>query len=43
MENSASWDAAAGKHIVEIPIMTPIVGTVVNDLELRVILPEGAT
>ncbi|KAK0190947.1 Ribophorin I [Armillaria mellea] len=43
LENSASWDAAAGKHIVEIPIMTPIVGAVVNDLELRVILPEGAT
>ncbi|KAK0206551.1 oligosaccharyl transferase alpha subunit [Desarmillaria ectypa] len=43
LENSASWDAAVGKHIVEIPIMTPIVGAVVNDAEVKVILPEGAT
>ncbi|KAK0468357.1 Ribophorin I [Desarmillaria tabescens] len=43
LENSASWDAATGKHIVEIPIMTPIVGAVVNDAEVKVILPEGAT
>ncbi|KAG7449218.1 oligosaccharyl transferase alpha subunit [Guyanagaster necrorhizus] len=43
LENSASWDSAGGKYTVEIPIMTPIVGAVVNDAEVKVILPEGAT
>ncbi|KAF4619525.1 hypothetical protein D9613_005085 [Agrocybe pediades] len=39
----ASYDKSTGRYIVEVPIMTPILGAVVNDEELTVILPEGAT
>jgi oligosaccharyltransferase complex subunit alpha (ribophorin I) len=43
LEDSASYDKSTGRYIVEIPIMTPILGAVVNKEELTVILPEGAT
>jgi oligosaccharyltransferase complex subunit alpha (ribophorin I) len=43
LEDSASYDKSTGRYIVEVPIMTPILGAVVNDEELTVILPEGAT
>ena len=41
--DSASWDKTTGRYIVEVPIMTPIPGAVVNDAEVKIILPEGAT
>ncbi|RDB22610.1 Dolichyl-diphosphooligosaccharide--protein glycosyltransferase subunit 1 [Hypsizygus marmoreus] len=43
LEDSASWDKSTGKYIVEVPIMTPIPGAVVDTAEVKVILPEGAT
>jgi len=39
----ASWDRLTGKYLVEIPIMTAFPGAVVNDAEVQIILPEGAT
>ncbi|KAJ7771353.1 Ribophorin I [Mycena maculata] len=43
LEDSASWDKSTGKYIVEVPVLTPIPATVVNDAEVKIILPEGAT
>ncbi|KAF8812442.1 oligosaccharyl transferase alpha subunit [Phlegmacium glaucopus] len=43
LENSASYDKSTGRYIVEVPIMTPLVGAVVNEEVLNIILPEGAT
>lgn len=42
LANSASWDAANSKYIVAIPVMTLIPGTVVNEAEVTIVLPEGA-
>lgn len=41
--DSASFDKSTGRYFVEIPIMTPIPGAVINNAELQIILPEGAT
>lgn len=41
--DSANWDQATGKYIIEIPIMTPITGAIVNNAKVEIILPEGAT
>ncbi|KAJ3515344.1 hypothetical protein NLJ89_g1815 [Agrocybe chaxingu] len=43
LQDSASFDKSSGRYIVEVPIMTPILGAVINQEELTVILPEGAT
>ena len=43
LEDTASYDKSTGRYIVEVPIMTPLVGVVVNKETLSVILPEGAT
>ncbi|KAF8913891.1 oligosaccharyl transferase alpha subunit [Gymnopilus junonius] len=43
LEDSTSYDKDTGRFIVEVPIMTPILGAVVDDEELTVVLPEGAT
>ncbi|KAF9075832.1 Ribophorin I [Rhodocollybia butyracea] len=43
LADSASYDASTGKYIVSVPVMTEIPGSVVNDAELTIILPEGAT
>ena len=43
LEDSASYDKSIGRYIVEVPIMTPLLGAVVNKEVLTVILPEGAT
>jgi oligosaccharyltransferase complex subunit alpha (ribophorin I) len=43
LEDSASYDKSTGRYIVEVPIMTPVPGAVVNEEVLTVILPEGAT
>jgi len=42
LADSASYDKSTGKYIVEIPIMSPIYGAVVNKEALTVVLPEGA-
>lgn len=39
----ASYDKSTGRYYVEVPIMTPILGAVVNNEELKIVLPEGAT
>jgi oligosaccharyltransferase complex subunit alpha (ribophorin I) len=43
LEDSASYDKKTGRYIVEIPIMTPILGAVIDEEDLTIILPEGAT
>lgn len=43
LQDSVSWDAANQRHIVGVPIMTYIPGSVVDEAEVRIILPEGAT
>lgn len=43
LEDSASYDKSTGRYIVEVPIMTPLAGAVVNEEVLTIILPEGAT
>ena len=43
LEDSVSYDAKNGMYIVGIPVMTLIPGAVVDDAEVKIILPEGAT
>ncbi|KAJ7180078.1 Ribophorin I [Mycena crocata] len=43
LADSASWDKSTGKYIVQVPVLTPISQTVVNEAEVTIILPEGAT
>ncbi|KII95215.1 hypothetical protein PLICRDRAFT_206669 [Plicaturopsis crispa FD-325 SS-3] len=43
LEHSASWDAEKGRYIVAVPIMTQIPSAVVDEAEVKIILPEGAT
>ncbi|KAK1236568.1 dolichyl-diphosphooligosaccharide--protein glycosyltransferase subunit 1 [Marasmius sp. AFHP31] len=43
LSDSASYDAISGTYTVEIPTMTEIAGSVVDDAEVKIILPEGAT
>ncbi|KIK68178.1 hypothetical protein GYMLUDRAFT_37017 [Collybiopsis luxurians FD-317 M1] len=43
LSDSATYDSKTGKYIVSVPVMTEIPGSVVNDAEISIILPEGAT
>lgn len=43
LQDSVSWDAVNQRHIVGVPVMTHIPGSVVDEAEIKVILPEGAT
>lgn len=43
LQDSVSWDAANQRHIVGVPVMTHIPGSVVDEAEIKIILPEGAT
>ncbi|ESK95992.1 oligosaccharyltransferase alpha subunit [Moniliophthora roreri MCA 2997] len=43
LEDSANYDKSTGKYTVEVPVMTEIPGAVVEDAEVKIILPEGAT
>ncbi|KAJ7890816.1 Ribophorin I [Mycena leptocephala] len=43
LTDSASWDKTTGKYIVQVPVLTPIPASVVNEAEVKIILPEGAT
>jgi oligosaccharyltransferase complex subunit alpha (ribophorin I) len=40
LQDSANWDAKNGRYIVGVPVMTHIAGAVINDAEIKVILPE---
>lgn len=42
LADSASWDRATGRYTVEVPIIAPINGAVVNNADIQIILPEGA-
>ena len=42
LQDSASWDARRGRYIIGVPIMTPIPSAVIDDAEVKIILPEGA-
>jgi oligosaccharyltransferase complex subunit alpha (ribophorin I) len=42
LDDSVSYDAKSGTYIVGIPVMTLIPGAVVDDAEVKIILPEGA-
>ncbi|KAJ3986884.1 Ribophorin I [Lentinula detonsa] len=41
--DSGSYDSKTGKYLVSVPVMTEIPGAVVNNAEVSIILPEGAT
>lgn len=42
LSNSASYDKETGTYIVAVPVLTPIFGAAFNNVEVTVILPEGA-
>lgn len=43
LADSAKFDKATGQYVVAVPFFTHIPGSVVDDAEVKVILPEGAT
>jgi oligosaccharyltransferase complex subunit alpha (ribophorin I) len=43
LQDSARYDKASGKYILAVPIFTKIPNAVIDDAEVMVILPEGAT
>ncbi|KAH7929440.1 Ribophorin I [Leucogyrophana mollusca] len=43
LEDSVSWDSKNERYIVGVPVMTLIPGAVVNEAEVKIVLPEGAT
>ena len=43
LRDSAGYDKQSGKWVVAIPVMTPIPSAVVDQAEVKIVLPEGAT
>lgn len=43
LQDSANWDAKNGRYVVGVPIMTQVPTAVIDDAEVKIILPEGAT
>ena len=43
LQDSVGYDAKNGVYVVGVPVMTLIPGAVVDDAEVKIILPEGAT
>ncbi|KAJ7591060.1 Ribophorin I [Mycena floridula] len=43
LEDSVRWDKGSGKYIAQIPVLTEFPTAVVDDAELAIVLPEGAT
>ncbi|KAL1944192.1 hypothetical protein VTO73DRAFT_3377 [Trametes versicolor] len=43
LQDYAGYDKSTGKHIVGVPLMTVIPTAVVDEAEIKLILPEGAT
>ncbi|KAI0736193.1 oligosaccharyl transferase alpha subunit [Fomitopsis betulina] len=43
LRDYAGFDKSSGKYVIGVPLMTLIPGAVVDEAELQIILPEGAT
>jgi len=43
LADSTSFDSKTGKYIIGVPVMTVIPDAVVDDAEVKIVLPEGAT
>jgi oligosaccharyltransferase complex subunit alpha (ribophorin I) len=43
LADSVGYDASTGLYIAGIPVQTVIPGAIVNEAEVKIILPEGAT
>jgi len=43
LEDYSGWDAEKGRYVVSVPIMTLFGGSVIEDAEIEVILPEAST
>ncbi|KAI9447969.1 oligosaccharyl transferase alpha subunit [Lactarius indigo] len=43
LADSAGYDASTGLYVVSVPVQTVIPGAVVDQAEVKIILPEGAT
>ncbi|KAI0921757.1 hypothetical protein AcV5_000735 [Taiwanofungus camphoratus] len=43
LSDYVGFDRQSGKYIAAVPLMTMIPGAVVNEAEIKIILPEGAT
>jgi oligosaccharyltransferase complex subunit alpha (ribophorin I) len=43
LADSAGYDASTGLYIAGIPVQTVFPGAIVNEAEVKIILPEGAT
>jgi oligosaccharyltransferase complex subunit alpha (ribophorin I) len=43
LEDWASYDASRGRYIAAVPFFTAIPGAAVDQAEVKIILPEGAT
>lgn len=42
LQDYTGWDKESGKYIVGVPLQTLYPGAVVNEAEVKIILPEGA-
>ena len=40
---AGAYNKSSGEYMVEVPVMIAIPGAVVDNLEVKVVLPEGAT
>jgi len=43
LADSASYDASQNRYVLAVPNMTPMPGAVIDESEIKIILPEGAT
>jgi oligosaccharyltransferase complex subunit alpha (ribophorin I) len=43
LADSAGYDTSTGLYVAGIPVQTVIPGAIVNEAEVKIILPEGAT
>jgi oligosaccharyltransferase complex subunit alpha (ribophorin I) len=41
--DSVGWDAKTGKYVAELPIITMFPGVVIDNAQVSIVLPEGAT
>jgi oligosaccharyltransferase complex subunit alpha (ribophorin I) len=41
--DSVKWDGAKGRYLAQVPVMTIIPGAVIDNAEVKIVLPEGAT
>ncbi len=43
LEDYGGWQKESGKYLVGIPVQTLMPSAVVDEAEIKIILPEGAT